>query len=138
MGGDWPDSRSPGVVAPAQTISGQIPVSLGISGNLIANDITYYIYTIPNDGYYYRLVAAYFVLYTRIPAYVEIYYNQPIGGSNYYLYAEWCRKSCMYQSRPEEIVPLHYGDRYVMLLHNYDAFARTYVINLSLFKYLQE
>lgn len=135
---DWPDDRSVGVTAPIQTVIGQIPVSLGTSGTLVANGITNYIYTIPNDGYYYRLVAVYFILYTSLPAVVEIYYQQPTGGSNYYLYTEWCRKSCFYRSSPEEIVPLSYGDRYIMSMRNYDTLARTYKINLSLFKYLKE
>jgi len=133
---DWPDDRSIGIPAIAQTLAGQIPVSLGTSGTLAGDNTTTYIYAIPNDGYYYRLVAAYFILYTVFPTKVEIYYQQPIGGSNYYVFGRMCRKSESYKAASDQVVPLYYGDRYIFAMRNYDILARTYLLDLSLFKYL--
>lgn len=133
---DWPDDRSPGVPAAAQVLVGQIPIGLGMSGTLTADDTTTFIYNIPNNGYYYRLAAVYGIMYTSWPSRVEIYYNQPIGGANLYVHGGLCYKNINYIPRIEQVIPLYYGDRYVILLRNYDKRDCLYVLYLSIFQYL--
>lgn len=135
---DWPDDRSPAIPSAAQVLIGQIPLGLGTSGTLGANATTTFIYNIPNDGYYYRLAALFGIMYTSWPSRVEVYYNQPIGGDNLYVFGGLVYKNIVYEPRIEQVIPLYYGDRYVILLRNYDLKDCLYVLYLSLFQYLGE